>query len=199
MAPAPTRRRVTDLAEVKRLAMRQVAAGGVHSLSLNAIARELGLTGPALYRYVTGRDELVTLLLVDTYDDFAGILEAAASGGGAPERRLAAVGEAYRVWGLAHPERYDLLFGTPLPDFVAPEEATRGPAQRALAVLVAIWAELLDVTPESATARSRAVRTWSRAHGLVDLEIHGHLDDLGLDPALLFEAELRSLLIEHDG
>lgn len=194
MAPTATRRRATDLAEVKRLALQQVAAGGVHSLSLSAIARELGLTGPALYRYVAGRDELVTLLLVDTYDEFADVLEAAAGGRAAPARRLVTVGRAYRAWALGHPERYDLLFGTPLPDYTAPEEATREPARRGLAVLVTLWAELLAVPPDSPAALSHAVRSWSRAHGLVDLELHGHLDALGLDAAALFDRELRSLL-----
>ncbi len=189
-------RRATDLNEVKRLAMAQVAAGGVHSLSLNAIARDLHLTGPALYRYVRNRDELVTLLLVDTYGEFAEVLERAAAQRGSPEVRLRAVGRAYRSWALAHPERYDLLFGTPLPDYRAPEDATRAPARRALAVLVRLWAELAGVGEGTARARALALRGWSRAHGLVDLELHGHLDDLGLDPSALFERELRSLITE---
>jgi hypothetical protein len=63
-------------------------------------------------------------------------------------------------------------------------------------VLVRLWAELAGVGEGTARARALALRGWSRAHGLVDLELHGHLDDLGLDPSALFERELRSLITE---
>jgi hypothetical protein len=35
-----------------------------------------------------------------------------------------------------------------------------------------------------------ALRVWGRLHGLVTLEVHGHLRPVFNDPATLFEAEL---------
>ncbi|MEV0780681.1 helix-turn-helix domain-containing protein, partial [Streptomyces sp. NPDC050428] len=64
-------------AEIKQAALRQIAAGGPASLSLNAIARELGVTGPALYKYFGSRDALLTELIVEGYGEVAG------AGGGA--------------------------------------------------------------------------------------------------------------------
>ncbi|MCB0963010.1 MAG: TetR/AcrR family transcriptional regulator [Acidimicrobiales bacterium] len=193
MPRSATRSRVTDIEEVKRLAMAQVAAGGIHSLSMNAIARELGVTGPALYRYVAGRDELVTLLLVDTYTEFATTLEEAAAGDDEPRDRLRAVGVAYRRWALAHPERFDLLFGTPLPDYEAPEQ-TRELARRGLEVQMRLRAEIDGLDPAGPEALALAVRGWARLHGFVDLERSGHFDEMPVDAEALFADELDSLL-----
>lgn len=190
----PSSRRVTGLAEVKQIALAQVATGGVQSLSLNAIARTLGLTGPALYRYVSGRDELVTLLLVDAYEEFADVLTAAAGAEGTALDHLRSVGRAYRGWARDHRGRYELLYGTPLADYRAPVEATRPPAQRALAVLAGIFADNLDLPTDDPEVRRRAVAAWTRAHGLVHLELHGHLGAVGVDLDALFEEEVASLL-----
>src|SRR4051794_25745298 len=65
--------------EAKAIALRQLATGGIAALSLNAIGREMGLTGPALYRYFTSRDALLTDLIVDAYGDLAATVEAVAS------------------------------------------------------------------------------------------------------------------------
>ena len=69
-ASRPTTRReryrLDTAAEAKRLAMGQLSNGGVGALSLNAIAREMGMTGPALYRYVGNRDDFLTELIIDT-------------------------------------------------------------------------------------------------------------------------------------
>jgi AcrR family transcriptional regulator len=44
---------------------------------VNVIAEELGVSGPALYRYFAGRDALLTELIVDAYADLAAALTAA--------------------------------------------------------------------------------------------------------------------------
>ncbi|MFD7945124.1 TetR family transcriptional regulator, partial [Streptomyces sp. NPDC059744] len=37
--------------EIKEAALRQLAEGGVAALALTRIAKDMGLSGPALYRY----------------------------------------------------------------------------------------------------------------------------------------------------
>jgi AcrR family transcriptional regulator len=80
-----------------------------------------GVSGPALYRYFTSRDELLTELVIDAYHDLADALSAAA--GHAPNldprARLEAVARGYRSWAVAQPHRYRLLFGPPLPGYDA--------------------------------------------------------------------------------
>jgi AcrR family transcriptional regulator len=77
----------TVRAAVKRVALTQLAAGGPSAVALNAIARELGVSGPALYRYFRNRDALLTALALDAYNDLADALTGAESLPG-----------AYRTW-----------------------------------------------------------------------------------------------------
>ncbi len=75
---AQTRReriRVSTIDEIKTTAWKQVAEQGAASLSLRAIAREMGMTAPGLYRYFKDRDGLVTALLIDAFDSFSTTLE----------------------------------------------------------------------------------------------------------------------------
>ncbi|MFD1271356.1 TetR/AcrR family transcriptional regulator [Streptomyces kaempferi] len=65
--------------EVKAAALRQLAEGGPEALSLNAVAKQLGMTGPALYRYFANRDSLLTELVVDAYEALASALARAAA------------------------------------------------------------------------------------------------------------------------
>src|ERR1700759_2201931 len=120
VAGPPTRRerqRRQTLAEIKTRAVDQVAAGGAASVSLNAIARAMGMSPAALYRYFASRDALLADLVADAYGSLADTLTRAASGAGAAgvsgaERRMA-VAHAYREWALAHPNSYLLIFQTP--------------------------------------------------------------------------------------
>ena len=80
------RYRVQVRTEVKQAALRQLAESGPAGLSVSAIGKELGVSGPALYRYFASRDELLTELVIDAYNDLAGALSAAISR--APARSL---------------------------------------------------------------------------------------------------------------
>ena len=117
-------------AEIKEIAVRQLAEGGVGSVALLRIAKEIGMSGPALYRYFASRDELLAELVVDAYTDAAEAIHAvdASAGGRAALHALAA---AFRDWAVADPHLYQLIQGTPVPGFTAPAETVT----RARAVL----------------------------------------------------------------
>jgi AcrR family transcriptional regulator len=110
--------------EIKAHAWTQLATTGAAALSLNAIARQMGISGPALYRYFRSRDEVITELVLDAYRDLSATCRAAATPGDPPAARLAAVAAAMRAWALAAPHRYLLIYGTPVPGYHAPPEAT---------------------------------------------------------------------------
>ena len=85
-------RRITDEAR------RQLAHDGAAALSLRSIARELGMVSSGIYRYVASRDELLTLLIVEAYDDLGAHLERSLRGAGEGGRdRWRAVAGAARV------------------------------------------------------------------------------------------------------
>ncbi|MFE4664312.1 TetR/AcrR family transcriptional regulator [Streptomyces sp. NPDC056716] len=107
-------------AEIKAHAWEQIAIAGASALSLNAIAKQMGMTGPALYRYFANRDDLITELIRDAYRSLAdSVQEAAASGAALP-----ALAHALRAWALADPQRYLLIYGTPVPGYHAPDDVT---------------------------------------------------------------------------
>jgi len=202
--------------EVKQAALLQLAESGPAGLSISAIGKQLGVSGPALYRYFASRDELLTELVIDAYHDLAHALTDAArhAPGLHPRARLEDIARAYRSWALAQPHRYRLLFGPPLPGYNAHAQRLVEAAQASMNVLLGVLRELGDRTGNPpaeplasqllALARTygpdvdaaialRAIIIWSRLHGLVSLEIAGNFASMNIDPGHLFEAELVTL------
>jgi AcrR family transcriptional regulator len=111
----------TDILESAR---EHLAAEGPSGLSLRAIARDLDMGVSSLYRYFPSRDELLTELLVEAFNDQADAVAAAAAGFGDPVEGLKAGLHAYRDWSLQHPPEFALAYGSPVPGFQAPAERT---------------------------------------------------------------------------
>ena len=194
-------------AEIKQYAWEQLATTGVSALSLNAIAKHVGMSGPALYRYFASRDELLTDLIRDAYRSLADTVRAAAEAGGG----VAEVAYAIREWAVEDPQRYLLIYGTPIPGYHAPDDTTRI-SNEIMAVLLDIHAArpsdgrkpALDAHlddhrhwdgghPAPSETLRRALTFWTRIHGVLSLELAGHFSGMGFDPALLFAAELEDL------
>jgi AcrR family transcriptional regulator len=207
--------------QIKETAWRQIAEFGAPALSLRAIARELKISAPAIYNYFPDRDALVTALIIDAYISFGDSqLEARDS---LPEKnikeRLSAIGMAYRAWALTHPQRYQLIFGTPIPGYEAPMMEVLPSAARSLSALVSVVEQLrvsgkLNVTsfPEvkeeykdgfdawktyggnvEILSLSVAMIIWSRVHGIVSLEIAGNMPPFGASGNDLYVYEMESI------
>jgi AcrR family transcriptional regulator len=217
-AASPRERYRTQVrAEIKERAWEQIATAGASALSLNAIAKRMGMSGPALYRYFDSRDALITELIRDAYRSLADAFRGAGAGGTDAGRSVpaaAALAHALRRWALADPQRYLLVYGTPVPGYHAPDDIT--------AIAVEIMDMLLDAcaalpgadrrpaTPLDAHlaehrdwARGhdagtpvlhRALTFWTRLHGVLSLEVAGHFTGMGFDPGALFAAEVDDLL-----
>ncbi|GAA1229917.1 TetR/AcrR family transcriptional regulator [Kitasatospora nipponensis] len=133
--------------EIKQEARRQVAVDGAQQLSLRAVARALGMASSALYRYFPSRDDLLTALIIDAYDDLAERVEQALAATAPPrgstraEQALAArprwraLCGAVRSWAREHPHEYALIYGTPVPGYHAPPETIASAARLPLALL----------------------------------------------------------------
>jgi AcrR family transcriptional regulator len=197
-------------AEIKQHAWEQIAAAGVPALSLNAIAKRVGMSGPALYRYFASRDELITALIRDAYRSLADTVRAAREAGA----DLAALAHVVRDWARTDPQRYFLIYGTPVPGYHAPDDIT--------AISFEVMAVLLDASgalpqdkpptpfdthleshrdwaadhPAKAATLHRALSFWTRLHGVLSLELAGHFAGMKFDPDLLIDEELEALLKE---
>ncbi|MEE2524087.1 WHG domain-containing protein [Pseudarthrobacter sp. J75] len=134
------RARAQTIADIVRLGREHLAKQGAAALSLRAVARDLGVVSSAVYRYVESRDELLTLLLVDAYNELGDAVDAAldACPEGDHRRRFAALAHAVRSWALREPARYGLLFGSPVPGYQAPAERTTEPGTRVVRALIKV-------------------------------------------------------------
>jgi AcrR family transcriptional regulator len=138
MPKGPTPRQLAreqNIARIKELALTQLAEQGAGALSLRAIARELNLVSSAIYRYYASRDDLLTVLIVDAYQDLADRLEAAgAADRRGPRRRWVDTCLALREWAVSQPHRFALIYGSTIPGYAAPPD-TIEPAGRVVRAL----------------------------------------------------------------
>ena len=183
---------------VKGTARTLLARDGAAGLSLREVAREMGQTSSALYRYFATRDELLTALILDAYNDLGVAVERAEARVPRDDRRARwrASGRAVRRWALAHPHEYALIFGTPVPGYSAPPQ-TIAAATRVTLVLARIVADEwegrratssdrdVERTLEWESARTvmpgvparvvlRALMAWTELFGAVSFELFGH-------------------------
>jgi len=200
----------------------QLGTVGPAALSVRAVARDVGMASSAVYRYFASRDDLLTALLVECFDEQGEAAEAAEA---AVDRadlagRWSAVAHAFRRWAVEHPWDYALLYGSPVPGYVAPEQ-TVGPATRVTRVLLGLLADAAaqGVPPSgrsapdpgpgfhAAVAEVRAfagselpddlllagLAAWSGLVGGVTLELFGHLENAVGDREAWFHALARRL------
>src|SRR6266498_1627499 len=136
------RLRRATVTEIKALACQQLVEEGPGALSLRAIARQMGTASSALYRYFAGYDELLSALCVDAYTALADQASAArdTQPPDDPARQWWAICNAFRRWALDNPADFALIFGSPVPDYQAPEPVTGPAAGRATAIPLNIYA-----------------------------------------------------------
>ncbi|MEV0677613.1 TetR/AcrR family transcriptional regulator [Actinosynnema sp. NPDC050436] len=221
MATRRERLREQTSAEIKAAALTHLREGGGAALSLRAVALSIGMSPAGLYRYYPNRDALLTDLIAD---GFAALAEEVARARDAAEGdAFVAAALAYRAWALAHPHEFALLYGTPIPDYQAPESGPTSNASRNVGAafvppIIDAWrrgtlrsgtpggaaaepaptalktfAAAVDLPPEAAAV---AFAAWTAIHGLVVLETFGHLAWLDEDPAPLAESRFRALSLD---
>ncbi len=200
--------------EIKAAAWNVIAKQGIPDLSLGAIAREMGLTTPALYRYFLSRDDLVNALMEDAYFSLTEVLKNARSAISPDHHagRFRAVCLAYRDWAIHFPQRYLLIYGAPIPGYKLDEKAGQPPDP-----VYEVFLNVLNETdqafrliPPTGSIRlpselqtqyealhhhgqsysprvvHLALACWSFMHGLVSLEIYQKTSLLLADKADVF-------------
>ena len=221
--PRPTlKKQIPNLQQaIKDAAWRHIEKEGAPALSLRAIARDLKITAPAIYTYFSDRDALVTALIIDAYTSF-GDSQLAARDEISPDDligRMNAIGLAYRQWAHKYPQRYELIFGTPIPGYQAPIMEVMSSAARSLSALVNVVEQLrlaeklkiksfpkvkaeFKVGFEMWTnylgdvdilSLSVAMIIWARVHGIVSLEISDKLPPFGASGDDLYLYEMNSI------
>jgi AcrR family transcriptional regulator len=214
------RARAEMIEQIKQAAREHLAAEGPN-LSLRAVARDLGVVSSAMYRYFASRDDLLTALILDGYTSLADAVEEAE--GEVPRANLAnrwiALAWATRDWALEHRHEYALLYGSPVPGYVAPQD-TIGPATRPVVVAMHILADgvergVVEVPADRLgrevradmenvrtfagfeglppTLLARGMSAWAQMHGTIGFELFGRLTNAVSDYDSYFDYQLRMM------
>jgi AcrR family transcriptional regulator len=110
--------------EIIGVARRLLVEDGPAAISLRAIARDMGMTAPALYRYFPSLEDLVQTLCATLYNELSDHMEQARDQCPADDiaDRLYAICREFRHWSVTHPAEFGLMFGSPLPGIAAPAD-----------------------------------------------------------------------------
>ena len=201
------RNRAKVQAELLAAAREELAKVGAASLSVRAVARRMDMAPSALFRYISGRDELLTLLIVEAYSELADEVEPqeAAVDRGDLRGRWRALAHGMRGWARQHPHEWALLYGSPVPEYDAPGDVTNQPGTRLTSVLLRIGADAVVAgdTPSAlgdgaaaeaeravanfvlesglpAVTATHGILAWTSLIGAISAEVFEHLGtDLG--------------------
>ena len=156
------RQREETYAEIVRVSRELLREGA--ELSLRAVAGRMGMTAPALYRYVASYQELVDLVAFEIDKAATALFQAAADRQPSddPAAQILAAAVAFRRWALAAPREFTLVFANPIADTSCARRdfitsATSGHFFNAL--LIMVWEKhrfpypaLADLPPDVAAA-----------------------------------------------
>ena len=228
MSPRPKRElgreRSATIAQIKAVARQQMTEHGTAGLSLRGIAREMGITAPAIYNYFPLLDDLITALIVDAFTALAESVEAAELHVRSEKcgMKILASYLAYREWAIAHPVDFQLIYGNPISGYFAPAEITVPLARRPFEGLARLFLEAYQTgelvvpaeyvpVPASISAHFATwlpeagydfpdallcllMSGWARIHGMVMLELFEHLGPVVGHPADFYRYVLGAFL-----
>jgi AcrR family transcriptional regulator len=150
-------------------------AEGLDGFSMRKLAREVGVTAPALYRHYESREHVLADVVREAYGEFTGKLYRALEGA-TPLERFFRAGEGYLEFALKHPRWYQILFTAPehlgmakLPDDI---EAMGCAVHQ-------FWVDRVRECQDGGILKDGdpvqiSLTMWAHAHGLVSLYHHGH-------------------------
>lgn len=215
------RLRAETLLEIQTTARKLLVAEGWDGLSLRAIARAMGMSAPALYRYYASREDLVAALVTALKVEMAETLEQARDAAPDLTGKLLECSRAFRAWAVAHPAEFTLVFASPAMGLNRPpldkvndtEDRFSGvfgalitelfltrpfpiPAddeiEPALAEQLTAWCDKFPV-PVPIGLTQVFLSCWIRLYGVVSMEAFYQLEFALNDASAMFEAELRDL------
>lgn len=213
------RQRQATLAEIRGAARWLLTTKGPEAVTINAVARAVGMSGPALYHYFAGHEELVGAVTADFYRELAGEMEAARDAHDTPTLRLLATCRALRGWATSHPAEFRWIFTSQIaPPHRLPDSEWYRAGQRFGEVFLGQVTELWRTRPfpvpddldESVREQLReyaathghrlppealhvVMKCWIRLYGLVCMEVLNQLDYAYSDVGPVFEECLREL------
>jgi AcrR family transcriptional regulator len=217
------RLRAATMREITQTARQILVREGPQAVTLRAIARDMGMTAPALYRYFGSHQELIRHVVGDLFteltDELHGALHMVEPGDLAG--KFLVTSRRFRRWALDHKAEYALLFGTPLPGLdVDHDDIATECGRRFGGTFLALFQELWQKSPFPVPADDEIepslreqlgryrdglgstlplgtllvfVQCWIRLQGIVSLEAFGHLGFALEDAGQMLELTLAEI------
>jgi AcrR family transcriptional regulator len=159
------------------LALSQIEQSGPESVSLAALARDLGVSQSAPYRHFQDKNELLAAVAAESFRMFVASLRKSTLGLSG-KRAVAAMAKAYVAFSKARPGLYDLMFASGIVSTASEKDELKIIARESFTVLV-------DALTASHTRNRRALRIWTGLHGVVMLNrenlFEDHIADVSID------------------
>lgn len=169
--------------------------GGVEGFSMRKLAREVGVTAPAIYRHFESREELLLQVVSEAHSILGGYLYGSLSAP-TPHERFSAAGEAYLTFALDHPRYYHMMhtFAEHLGLDELPEEL-----EERSAAVHRFWDDRVRECMQSGVLRPDdpdgvGMVFWAQAHGLLSLYLRGLLDLTEVQFRELYSASFARIL-----
>ncbi len=215
MTPTREENRVDTMRRIVEASRHLVTGTG--QMTLRAVANEVGMTAPALYRYVDSHEELVRIVAMDIDAGAAAQIAEARDRQPAddPAGRMVASAVAFRQWALNNREEFSLVFTNLDVSCIEELQAESKTGLLFSELLFQVWAryqfpvprldeldpelveilrdplvpaDLTGVTDELRPLIWLLERAWAGLYGTVTLEVFGHIDPRIVEKALLFRA-----------
>jgi len=154
----------------------QLERDGAERLSLRAVARELGVTAPALYLYVENKQDLVAAVAEEHFGRLVERFEAVTDADTDPLARIRGYSRAYVDHARSSPALFSLLFLSP-PSALADADSFP-PATRAFELANAATAQAIDeglLAPGDPTEVGTVM--WCAVHGVAEAVLMGFVAD----------------------
>lgn len=181
--PAPGR---TSTDEIVAAGRRIVATRGLEALTMQAVAEQVGVRAPSLYKRIRSRDELIRLVVEATVDELDARLAVAAEQVDAdPRAAIADLARELRAFAHENPSGFRLIFGG------APIESRPAVSVLARSAAPLIEAATRLVGAERSLDAARTLTAW--ANGFLAMELAGSFQ-LGGDVDRAFEWGLERII-----
>lgn len=216
--------RQSAIDEIKAIAWEIATAEGTEQVTVNGIARRMGMTPPAFYSYFKSREKLMQALIIDAYRSFRESLTKARDSVSESDiaGRFFHLFMAYREWAITNPNMFGLFAGRRVQGFDNREPAVIAEAEKVYDVFEELYQLAwqkgaikvpklpVDMPADYAAQLEKAnelrgldlplevvnllLSTATQVHGMISMELSGRFTDLAGSASRFYEFQIRCIL-----
>ena len=169
---------------------------GLDGFSMRKLAREVGITAPAIYRHYDGREAVLADVLREAHRVFSRYLYGAL-GAPTPLERFQGAGEGYLSFVFDHPRWYGIMHTAP--EHLGMEELPED-IEAMQNAIHQFWIDRVRECMDAGILKEgdpemTSVTMWAHAHGMVQLYHEGCFDEMAKEEfRLLFKSSSMRLM-----